>query len=384
MTTKQILTIILIIFLMAASAVAGAAGGALLVYRLEHQNLQAWQQEIDEKIAAIPSNPPASGSASIQVQTSDVETAVTQVVQQVGPAVVTVVGTVLVQVTPFGHTASSEVSGSGVFITQDGYILTNNHVVEDTSELWIILSDGSRQDVQLVGADIYSDLAVLKTEGEVPSTAALGNSDALDPGETVIAIGSPLGEFMNSVTVGVISATGRSIDTGEGYLIQDLIQTDAAINQGNSGGPLVNLAGEVVGINTLVVRSSQSGALAEGLGFAIPANTVQAVAGQIIQTGRFSRPYLGIQWQVITPRIARMYRLPAEYGVYITDIDPNGPAAQAGLQVGDIITQIGGSALDETHSYINLLYQYQPGDEVELVANRDGEELQVQVTLASD
>ncbi len=384
MTTKQILTIILIIFLMAASAVAGAAGGALLVYRLEHQNLQAWQQEIDEKIAAIPSNALASGSASIQVQTSDVETAVTQVVQQVGPAVVTVVGTVLVQVTPFGHTASSEVSGSGVFITQDGYILTNNHVVEDTSELWIILSDGSRQDVLLVGADIYSDLAVLKTDGEVPATAALGNSDTLDPGETVIAIGSPLGEFMNSVTLGVISATGRSIDTGEGYLIQDLIQTDAAINQGNSGGPLVNLAGEVVGINTLVVRSSQSGALAEGLGFAIPANTVQAVAGQIIQTGRFSRPYLGIQWQVITPRIARMYRLPAEYGVFITDIDPNGPAAQAGLQVGDIITQIGGSALDETHSYINLLYQYQPGDEVELVANRDGVELQVQVTLASD
>jgi len=384
MTTKQILTIILIIFLMAASALAGAAGGALLVYRLEHQNLQTWQQEIDEKIAAIPSNAPASGSTSIQVQTSDVETAITQVVQQVGPAVVTVVGTVLVQVTPFGHTASSEVSGSGVFITQDGYILTNNHVVEDTSELWIILSDGSRQDVQLVGADIYSDLAVLKTDGEVPSTAALGNSDALDPGETVIAIGSPLGEFMNSVTVGVISATGRSIDTGEGYLIQDLIQTDAAINQGNSGGPLVNLAGEVVGINTLVVRSSQSGALAEGLGFAIPANTVQAVAGQIIETGRFSRPYLGIQWQVITPRIARMYRLPAEYGVYITDIDPNGPAAQVGLQVGDIITQIGGSALDETHSYINLLYQYQPGDEVALIANRDGEELRVQVTLASD
>lgn len=286
--------------------------------------------------------------------------------------------------TPFSFSNSSEVSGSGVFISASGYLLTNHHVVQDTSELWIILADGTRQEARLVGADIYSDLAVLKSEGDVPSYAPLGNSDALEPGEAVVAIGSPLGEFMNSVTVGVVSATGRSIDSGQGYLIQDLIQTDAAINQGNSGGPLVNLAGEVIGINTLVVRSSQSGALAEGLGFAIPANTVQAVASQIIETGRFSRPYLGIERQVITPRIARYYRLPVEYGVYVTEVSSGSPADQAGLRPGDIITRIGETPLDETHSYINTLFQYQPGETVTLWINRVGQELQVQATLGGD
>ena len=142
--------------------------------------------------------------------------------------------------------------------------------------------------------------------------ATLGNSDVLNPGETVIAIGSPLGDFKNTVTVGVVSATGRSIDTGNGYTIDGLIQTDAAINQGNSGGPLVNLAGEVIAINTLIVRNSGSGTVAEGLGFAIPINTAQAVADQIIQNGYISRPYMGINFQPITPDIANAYNLPVQ------------------------------------------------------------------------
>jgi 2-alkenal reductase len=282
---------------------------------------------------------------------------------------------------PFGFTSTAEVSGSGVFISDKGYILTNNHVVEDTNGLWVILADGSRQSASLVGTDIYADLAVLKIDGPVPAVAVLGNSDALDPGETVIAIGSPLGDFKNSVTVGVVSATGRSIDTGQGYQSENLIQTDAAINQGNSGGPLVNLAGEVIGINTLVVRNSGSGTVAEGLGFAIPANTVQAVAGQIIQTGRFSRPYLGIQWQAITPDIAHMYRLPVEWGVYVTDVVRGSPADQAGMQPGAMITRIGDVELDETHSYINALFQYKPGETVIISLVRNGGEMQVQAVL---
>jgi len=192
------------------------------------------------------------------------------VVRQVGPAVVTVVGTADVQVGPLMQPASSEVSGSGVFISGEGYILTNNHVVENADDFRVILADGSRLQAVLVGGDAYSDLAVLKVDGPAPAVAVFGNSDMLDPGEAVIAIGSPLGDFKNSVTVGVVSATGRSIDTGEGYLVEDLIQTDAAINNGNSGGPLVSLAGEVIGINTLVVRASQSGAVAEGLGLPSP------------------------------------------------------------------------------------------------------------------
>jgi 2-alkenal reductase len=283
----------------------------------------------------------------------------------------------------FGRTTEAEVSGSGVFISEEGYILTNNHVVEDTTKLWVILADGSQQEASLIGTDIYADLAVLKTDGPVPAVAVLGNSDALDPGETVIAIGSPLGDFKNSVTVGVISATGRSIDTGLGYQIENLIQTDAAINEGNSGGPLVSLAGEVIGINTLIVRSSGSGTVAEGLGFSIPANTVQAVAGQIIETGHFSRPYLGVQWQAISPRIARMYRLPADWGAYVTDVVSGSPADKAGLQQGDIIVRIGDVELDETHAYINALFQYEPGDTVTIGFIRNGSESEVQIVLAA-
>ena len=207
-----------------------------------------------------------------------------------------------------------------------------------------------------MGTDQYADLAVLKTDGKVTAIAVLGNSDNLKPGETVIAIGSPLGDFKNTVTVGVVSATGRSIDTGNGYQIENLIQTDAAINQGNSGGPLVNLAGEVIGINTLVVRNSSSGSVAEGLGFAIPVNTARAVAEQIMQKGYFARPYLGVSWQAITPNIAARYNLPVEWGAYVTDVVSGGPANKAGIQSGDIITRIGDITMDESHSYINALF----------------------------
>jgi 2-alkenal reductase len=190
-----------------------------------------------------------------------------------------------------------------------------------------------------------------------------------------------LGDFKNTVTVGVVSATGRSIDTGQGYQIEDLIQTDAAINQGNSGGPLVNLAGEVIGINTLIVRNSGSGTVAEGLGFAIPINTAQAVAEQIMQKGYISRPYLGISFQAITPDIAAAYNLPVQWGVYISKVATNSPASQADLQRGDIITSIGGVSLDETHSYINILFTYKPGDQVTVEFVRNGKAHQVQVTL---
>jgi serine protease Do len=295
--------------------------------------------------------------------------------------VVTLQGTIPGQVTFFGRSADSTVSGSGFFISDQGYVLTNNHVVDGAQNIIIILADGSQQNVTVVGTDPYSDIAVLKTTGSVPSVAKLGNSDVLNPGETVIAIGSPLGDFKNTVTVGVVSATGRSIDTGQGYTIENLIQTDAAINQGNSGGPLVNLAGEVIGVNTLIVRSTGTGSVAEGLGFSIPVNTAIAVAEQIIQYGHISHPYLGINFQPISPDIAAQYRLPAQWGVYITAVAQNSPASAAGLQQGDIIIKIGTTTLDETHSYINTLFQYKPGDTVTLEYIRNGKTLQAQVTL---
>jgi S1-C subfamily serine protease len=293
------------------------------------------------------------------------------------------VGTVPGQQTIFGMTEDGKVSGSGFFISDQGYIITNNHVVDGTKDVSIILSDGAEQSATIVGTDPYSDIAVLKTDGSVPAVVTLGNSDLLKPGESVIAIGSPLGDFKNSVTVGVVSATGRSIDTGQGYTVEGLIQTDAAINQGNSGGPLVNLAGEVIGVNNMIVRGSGGGnVVAEGLGFAISANTAQAVANQIIEKGYFSRPFMGISFQTITPDIASAYHLPAEWGVYVQKVADNSPAKTAGLQEGDIIVSLNDVKMDETHGYLNTLYTYKPDDTVSLGVIRDGgKDITLSITL---
>jgi serine protease Do len=380
MSWKRLFTVILAVIVIGGSALFGAMAGGVIVYRLMSQQ-QAPTVVVSPTQSAIEAVPATNNTGTLVVNTTDVETAVTQGVQTIGPSVVTVVATIPGQNTFFGYSGDSTSTGSGVFISSDGYILTNNHVIESASQYQVVYADGTQHDASLVGTDQYSDLAVLKVTDKVPSVAKLGNSDALNPGETVIAIGSPLGDFKNTVTVGVVSATGRSIDTGLGYSVDGLIQTDAAINQGNSGGPLVNLAGEVIAINTLIIRNSGSGTVAEGLGFAIPINTARAVSEQLIQKGHVSRPYLGISYQPITPRVAAIYRLPVQYGVYITDITAGGPADKAGLQVGDIITGIDKTSLDETHAYVNTLFQYNAGDKVTLDVNRNGKQIQIQVTL---
>jgi serine protease Do len=375
--------VIVIVVVAGASALTGAAAGGLAVREFYESQASETAAASGSDEAAETAVSTTTNTGTLFVSSTDVETTITGVVQQVGPAVVTVVGTTQVQMGRFNNVATAEVSGSGVFISEDGYILTNNHVVEDTTELRVVLADGTEQQATLVGTDVYSDLAVLKTDGPAPAVAVLGNSDALDPGETVIAIGSPLGEFTNSVTAGIVSAIGRSIDTGYGYRIEDLIQTDAAINEGNSGGPLVNLRGEVVGLNTLVVRSSSSGTDTEGLGFAVASNTIAAVAGQIIETGSVARPDLGVDWQAITPYVALRYRLNVAYGVLITGVDSGGSADQAGLRAGDIINRVGDVELDETHSFLNLLYQYQSGDQVTIGFVRDGRQMEAAVVLGS-
>ena len=377
MSLRRFVYILFILVIAGASALVGAVAGGFAVYRAVQGQPNSLPAPIQDILPANNTNP----GETLTLNNTDVETAITKSVQKVSPTVVTVVGTIPGQTTFFGTTSDQTVSGSGVFITNQGYILTNNHVVEGTKEVSIVLSDGSEQKAAIVGTDPYSDIAVLKTDGKVPAVAALGNSDVLNPGESVIAIGSPLGNFKNTVTVGVVSATGRSIDTGNGYQIEDLIQTDAAINHGNSGGPLVNLAGEVIGINTLIVRNTGSGDVAEGLGFAIPVNTAQAVAQQIIQKGYFARPYLGISFQPINPDIALRYNLPAQWGVYVTRISSGSPASQAGIQEGDIITKIGDVTLDETHSYVNTLFTFKPGDQITLNVVRANDNVQVKVTL---
>jgi serine protease Do len=375
---KRVIYTLFVIGVAGVSALTGAAAGGFAVYKV----VKLDQAKLTPASLTLPVGSPINAEQNkVMVNTTNIETTITDSVQKIAPAVVTVVGTIPGQMTIFGNQGEATVSGSGFFISTDGYILTNNHVVEGTNSVTVIRSDGSKLPAKIVGTDPYADVAVLKTEAQSVTSVVLGNSDILKSGETLIAIGSPLGDFKNTVTVGVVSATGRSIDTGNGYQMENLIQTDAAINQGNSGGPLVNLAGEVIGMNTLVVRNSGSGSVAEGLGFAIPINTARATADQIIQKGYFSRPYLGIKWQAINPDIASMYNLPVQWGVYITDVLSGTPADQAGLKQGDIVTGIGSVMLDETHSYINTLFQQNPGAKVTITIMRDSKSKQIDVVL---
>jgi len=363
------------------AALSGAIAGGIAMYQagIEQQSVQqpvVIPTQIEEPI--VESVPAVTTEKFIV----DVKTPITEAVEKVGPAVVTVLGIIPGQNSAFGRSPEQPVSGSGVIISEQGYILTNNHVVENTIEVSVIFADGREEPAEVMGGDIFSDIAVLKVGGKMPAVAPIGNSDALKPGETAIAIGSPLGDFKNTVTVGVISGVGRSIDVSENYQMEGLIQTDAAINQGNSGGPLVNLAGEVIGINTLIVRGGGYGsAVAEGLGFAIPANTVQAISQQLIEKGYVAYPYLGVRWQWITPNIAYRYGLPVEAGAYVSAVSPGSPAAVAGLTAGDIIIQIGDQSLSDDNPFINILYDFAAGDTTILEFMRGQETLEVQVTF---
>lgn len=349
-----------LLVLVGFTAVLGAVAGGGAV-------LWAVQDRLNAPAPAAP-QPVSSVEQTVNV---DINTAVQDAVEKVGPAVVTVVNV-------------GQGSGSGVIISSDGFIITNNHVVEGGRRYQVIFRDGQKVDATLVGTDPLADVAVIKVNAAVPGFATLGNSDALQPGETVIAIGSPLGDFRNTVTVGVVSALGRSIENDSGYQMEDLIQTDAAINHGNSGGPLVNLAGQVIGINTLVVRGNAfQGDQAEGLGFSIASNTVKALSDQIMAQGFVARPYLGVDWQAITPEIAQWNNLPVQWGVYISTVGEGTPAAQAGLQAGDIITKIGDLDLNAERPFINALMTFTPGQTVPLTVYRDNQNIQLSVTLGT-
>ncbi|RJQ42711.1 MAG: PDZ domain-containing protein [Anaerolineaceae bacterium] len=378
-TSQRFGIVFLIIVIAAVSGLVGAYIGGTMVA----SNFTAMSTEQIEPTPTIQAGETQILNTAITINSSEIDTVITKVVEEIEPAVVTVVGTIPGVQTFFGRTSESQVSGSGFIVSENGYIVTNNHVVEDASDLYVVLSDGTELEAEIVSRDIYADLAVLKVEGTMPAVAPLGDSEDLKPGETVIAIGSPLGTFRNSVTVGVISATGRTLDTGEGYNMENLIQTDAAINSGNSGGPLVNLAGEVIGVNTLVVRgSSSSSASAEGLGFAIPSDTVELIANQIIEKGYFARPYLGVGVQNINSSIAERYNLPVEWGGYVTEVISGSPAAQGGLRVNDIITRLGDIAITEDTTYLNALFMYQPGDEIEVEFYRGSQKMTVVIVLA--
>ena len=318
----------------------------------------------------LPSAPPVTASA-----TNDV----VAVVNELLPSVVTVINRL-----PNG-TAQSSGSGFVIDATR-GYVVTNNHVVENVRDtnagasFDVIFSDNRVvKDAKLVGRDDKTDVAVLQVPPQSLKAAALANSDDAPVGATVVAIGSALGELQNTVTSGIVSAKGRRVPETDTVVLEDLIQTDAAINEGNSGGPLIWAATkQVIGMNTLVNREAG----AEGLGFAIASNTIRAIANELITNGKIERGAIGIAYNLLTPRLAASLALPSQtQGIIISQILPGSPASQAGLKVNDVITKINDQQIDGSHPISSILLHTRPGDKVKLTIIRDGKQQTVDLTL---
>lgn len=288
----------------------------------------------------------------------------------------------------FGQSSDSQAAGTGIIATSDGYIITNKHVINGANKVTVILDDGTTyENVEVVAADPLNDVAYLKIKDASDLKAAtLGDSKTISVGQQVIAIGNALGEYQNTVTAGIISGIGRSVTAsdGSGYnaeTLTDMIQTDAAINSGNSGGPLVNAAGEVIGINTATSAS------AENMGFAIPISSTKGMLAQLTESGKAERTYLGVYSLDITPEAAKAYNLPVTAGAYLyspssySAIAKDSPAEKAGLKDKDIVTAVNGTKVGAAGSLANIIGEYKPGDTVQLTVIRDGQETPVKVTL---
>lgn len=278
--------------------------------------------------------------------------------------------------------------GTGFFVSADGLIVTNRHVVSSTgSTITVTTADGIARPATLVAMDPILDIAIVRVQGKNYKPLVLGNSDTLSSGQSVIAIGYALGTFQNSVSVGVVSGLSRSIvaqgANGDAEYLDQVIQTDAAINRGNSGGPLLNLNGEVVGVNVATVTTSQS------ISFAIPINDVKQAVTSVQKTGRIIRPYVGVRYTQITPDIALRRSLPVSYGVLVEEgltaadvaVLPGSPAALVGIRSGDIILSLNGTKLDQAHSFASLVRQKTVGTTVTLRILREGIEQSYKVTL---
>ena len=278
--------------------------------------------------------------------------------------------------------SSGTASGSGVVLSKLGYLVTNAHVIEGAKTISALLTDGRELTASVVGTDTVSDLAVLHVDADDLTEAQFGDSDSLRVGDTVVAIGDPLGvDLRGTMTDGIISAINRDVQVRG--VTMNLIQTNAALNSGNSGGPLINSYGQVVGINTMKIGAFTDKSGVEGLGFAIPSATVMEIVNQLISQGYVSgRPWLGIKGENFSSFYQRFYRVPA--GLYITEVQPGSPAAEAGIVAGDILTRIDGESVSTMEALNNLLYAHQVGDSLSLVIYRAQGQATVTVTLTEN
>jgi S1-C subfamily serine protease len=363
-------------FAMALLAAGLASGGTYLALEASGR--------LDPKVAAPAGNPavnqasnPVAAQASAQPLHIDETSAVTVAAEKTSPAIVTIT-------TDLGK-------GSGIIYDARGWILTNRHLAIDAKAFTVDLKDGRSFPGKLYGIDTLTDLAIIKIDVDGLPVAAIGDSQGLKPGQLAIAIGSPLGEFTNSVTTGVVSALNRSVpitdeQTGAQRVIRHLIQTDAAINPGNSGGALVDASAQVIGVNTAYASNG-----AQGIGFAIPINIAKPIMAQAIRGEKLARPYIGIIYQDVSPALMDAQKLPIDYGAWIGTDDPasgpsivaNSPASKAGLKDGDIITSVDGTRIDAAANLDEILTKFNPGDMLTMTVLRDGKTLDIPVTLGT-
>jgi len=359
--------------IVAMAVVAGIVSGALSAVAVT--NLVGGTQSEPGGVATeTPGD--ADPVSEVRIEESN---AVIEAVEEVAPAVV------LIQTTSGGVFGGAAGTGSGVIYQSDGWILTNRHVVEDAESMIVELNDGRTFDATLYGIDTLTDLAIIKVDATDLPVAPIGSSRDLEPGQLAIAIGNPLG-YKHTVTTGIVSGLGRQITASSGTqesadTLRNLIQTDAAINPGNSGGPLVNSAGQVIGINTAVSTEAQ------GLGFAIPVDVAKPIMEQALAGEPIVRPWIGVYYTPISPAIAEAEDLDSDYGALIgtgggqSAIIPGSPAEAAGLRDGDIIVGLNGEALNEESDLATLILPYEPGETVTLRILRDNSTTNVEVTL---
>lgn len=368
---KKVLVLILVFIITAGVLVAGAA--------------------IDRLVDIKPLNKYFPSKTSTKVEVVSQGGDVSGVVKVVGPSVVTVSAVApvrqVIQFSPFGgftrgtQGGTESDIGSGFVVTPDGLIVTNKHVVADTSLSYkVSTSDGKTYDVKEISRDPSNDIAVLKIDAAGLTPVQLGDSSNLEVGQFVIAIGTALGEFRNTVTTGVISGLGRGISAGstyQGYVerLDNVIQTDAAINPGNSGGPLLNAKGEVIGVNVAVAEG------ANNIAFSIPINTVKSELDTFKSTGKFpAKAYLGVEYQVLTQQAALLNSVPQ--GMYVVSVISGSPAEKAGILTGDIIYKINGSPIGtDSDSLSKLISSKKPGDSLSIDIWRNGESTNLKVTL---
>lgn len=366
-------TVAIIALALCCSLLGGilGAGGVVLAQNLGKAPVEDRRDSVSVMVE--------SSRKTSQIQTAQVDTSKEMTAAEVYAANVhsTVGITTSITTNYWGFQTTSAASGSGFIISDDGYILTNHHVIEDSNSITVTMYDGSVYDAALIGYDQSNDIAVLKIDATGLTPVVLGDSDAMNVGDSVVAIGNPLGELTFSLTAGLISAKDRQI-TMSGGTTMNLIQTDAAINSGNSGGALFNMYGEVVGVTNAKYSSSSSGASIDNIGFAIPINTIRPIVESIIEKGYVSKPYIGVTVSNVSSE-SQLYGLPQ--GAAVQSVTEDSPAEKAGLQRGDIITSANDTEITGSNDLVSMVHKMAVGDTLNVTVYRQGQTMNLTITV---